>query len=81
MLVEIYSLDDGSGMNSNYYLFKCYNQKLKLFEQMPFALIDEVDFLDCFADHDKAFGQLQEGNIVFNVPLNRVKEKAKRIYR
>jgi len=78
MLVEIISLDNGSGLNTKLDVYLSYNPQRKLFENRPFCCIEEDDFFDILPDKevDKAI----EGKTQFNVNKAQLFDKAKRIY-
>jgi len=78
MLVQITSLDNGSGMNTNLDVYLCYNTQQKLFETKPFCRIDEADFCEMLTD--KQIEKMQDGTINFNVPKSKLTELAKTIF-
>ena len=80
MKVQINSLDDGSGMNSNLEVWADYNPQNKVFNK-PFCIIEHDDFIDCFDESKqyKTFEQMQAGKIVFDVNKNTLIDKAKRL--
>jgi hypothetical protein len=80
MKVEINSLDNGSGMNSNLEVWADYNPQNKVFNK-AFCIIDEEDFLECFAEdkQDKIFKQMQEGKTTFEVNKEILTDKCKRL--
>ena len=80
MKVQVNSLDNGSGMNSNYEIWADYNPQNKVFNK-AFCIIDESAFLECFDENkaDKIFEQLQNGKIVFDVSKDKLIENCKRL--
>lgn len=78
MLVEISSLDNGSGMNTNLDVYLCYNPQQKLFDVKPFCRIDENDFCEMLTD--KQIEKMSTGTIHFNVPKNKLSELANKVY-
>jgi hypothetical protein len=78
MLVEIHSLDNGSGVNTKLDVYLSYNPQRKLFEQRPFCMIEEDDFFDLLAE--KEFEKAQNGKIHFNVAKTQLFEKANKVY-
>ena len=78
MLVEINSLDNGSGVYEMLDIHLCYNPQQKLFEPKPFCCIWKDDFCDLLTD--KEIDKLHNGKIVFNVRKSAIIEKAKTIY-
>ena len=80
MKVQVNSLDNGSGMNSNYEIWADYNPQNKVFNK-AFCIIDESAFLGCFDENktDKIFEQLQNGKIVFDVSKDKLIENCKRL--
>lgn len=76
MLVEIHSLDNGSGTNSNLDVYKIYNRKQKLAELRPFCRIDEGDFFELFKDPEKEHDKAVNGKIHFEVNLDQLTDKA-----
>jgi hypothetical protein len=65
-------------MNTMLSVYKCYNTKQKLFEFRPFCKIEEDDFFDLLTENE--FLKAQNGKIQFNVSINKLIEKAKKIY-
>ena len=80
MLVQIVSLDNGSGTNSNLQVYKCYNTKQKLTDNRPYCLIDESDFFDLFKEPEKEFDKACNGKDFFNIKLQELDLKCKKIY-
>ena len=80
MKVQINSMDNGSGLNSNLEVWADCNPQNKVFNK-AFCIIDESDFLECFdeAKADKVFEQMQAGKIIFDVPKDKLTDKCKRI--
>jgi hypothetical protein len=80
MKVEINSLDNGSGMNSNLEVWADYNPQNKVFNK-PFCIIDENDFIECFdvSKQDNIIKQMESGKIVFEVNKNNLIDKSKRL--
>jgi hypothetical protein len=79
MLVEIVSLDNGSGMNEWLDVYLSYNAKQKLFEQRPFCKIDTDAFYDMLTD--KEVEKATNGHVHFNVSKHELSERAAIIYR
>lgn len=70
MLIEIQSLDNGSGTNPKLDIYKVYNVKQKLSESRPYCVIWEEDFFNLFNDPEKEFDKAcDKGKIHFNVSL------------
>lgn len=80
MLVQIYSNDNGSGMNTMLSIYRSTNDKLKLFEQRPVCSIEEDDFFELFANPEKEFEKAQNGKIHFRVSFAKLIENCKKIY-
>jgi len=80
MLVQIDSCDNGSGLNSKLRIYKVYNTRLKLTEPRPYCLIEQDDFFELFADPEKEFDKACNGKEFFNVKLNELDIKCKKIY-
>lgn len=78
MLVEINSLDNGSGSNSNLDVYLSYNQQQRLFELRPFCRIDEDDFFDLLTESQII--QAQNGKTHFNVSKSNLIDKANIVY-
>jgi hypothetical protein len=80
MKVQINSMDNGSGLNSNLEVWADYNPQNKVFNK-PFCVIDEDDFLACFDDAkaNKVFEQMQGGKIIFDVPKDKLIDNCKRL--
>jgi hypothetical protein len=80
MKVEINSLDNGSGMNSNLEVWADYNPQNKVFNK-PFCIIDENDFIECFdvSKQDNIMKQMESGKIFFEVNKNNLIDKSKRL--
>ena len=74
MLVEIINNDNGSGMITTLSVYKCYNTQQKLFETKRYCTIEEDDFLELLNEREQK--KLLTGKIHFNVPLNKLEEKA-----
>lgn len=80
MMVQIESLDNGSGVNTKLDIYKVYNTKQKLTEPRPYCLIEQDDFFELFNDPEKEFNKACEGKIYFNVSLNELDKQCKKIY-
>lgn len=80
MKVLIESLDNGSGVDDRFYVYKVYNTKQNLTDNRPYCLIESEDFFDLFNDPEKEFERACEGKIYFNVSLNSLDMAAKKIY-
>jgi hypothetical protein len=78
MLVEISSLDNGSGTYDMLDVYLCYNPQQKLFEFEPYCKIWEDDFCELIGRRD--IDNLSNGKIIFNVNKSKLTEKAKTIY-
>ena len=78
MLVEIVSLDNGSGVNTNLDVYLSYNEKQKLFELRPYCKIDIGDFYELL--NDKQIEQLEDGKFQFRVSKTQLSEIATTIY-
>jgi len=80
MKVQINSLDNGSGTNSNLEVCADYNPQNKVFNK-PFCIIDEDDFIECFPEYkkDSIFKQMQEGKTVFEVSKDNLINNCKRL--
>jgi hypothetical protein len=78
MLIEINSLDNGSGMNSYLNVHLCYNAKQKLFESRPYCKIDEDALYDMLTD--KEVEKATNGHCIFNVSKHELTENATLIY-
>jgi hypothetical protein len=78
MLIEINSLDNGSGVNSNLAVYLSYNSQQKLFELRPYCRIDENDFAELLAE--KQIEKMLNGKIHFNISKSKLAEKANLIY-
>ena len=78
MLVEIQSLDNGSGMNSYLDVYLCYNVKQKLFNQRPFCKIDEDVLYDMLSD--KEVEKATNGKIHFNMSKQELADRATVVY-
>lgn len=78
MLIEISSLDNGSGMNSWLDVYLCYNPQQKLFEQRPYCKIDEDVLYDMLSD--KEVERATNGKVHFNVSKSELTERAAKIY-
>lgn len=79
MLVEIHSNDSGCGMISTLSVYKCYNTQQKLFENRRYCTIEEDDFLDLLSESEQK--KFESGKYQFNVPLNKLEEKAIKLHR
>lgn len=80
MLVKIDPLDDGSGVDTRLRIYKVYNTRQKLTEGWPYCLIEQDDFFDLFRNPEKEFEKACEGKEYFNVTLNELDVKCKKIY-
>jgi hypothetical protein len=78
MLVEINSLDNGSGVNSNLDVYLSYNDKQKLFELRPYCRIDENDFSELLSEGQ--FNKFMGGEFHFNLSKKALADKANKIY-
>jgi hypothetical protein len=80
MKVQINSMDNGSGLNSNLEVWADYNPQNKVFNK-PFCIIDEDDFLACFEPNkqDKVIDQMHAGIIIFDVPKDKLTDNCKRL--
>ena len=78
MKVQIYSLDDGSGLNTTLRVFKHHFRDM--FESRPYCDIDTDDFIECCNNPDKAVERIEKSEIVFNVNATLLNEKAIKIF-
>lgn len=79
MLVEVISNDNGSGMISTLSVYKCYNSQQKLFETKRYCTIEEDDFFELLSESEQK--KFESGKYQFNVPLNKLEEKAIKLHR
>ena len=82
MKVQISSNDNGSGMSSLLTISADYNPQNKVFNNSMFCIIDEDDFIGCFAEdkQDKVIEQMQEGKIIFDVNKNSLIDNCKKLF-
>ncbi len=73
MLIDISSLDNGSGLNSNIDIYLSYNPQQKLFEQRPYCRIDESDFCELLTE--KQIEKMYSGATHFNLSKKHWKKK------
>jgi hypothetical protein len=78
MLIELCSLDNGSGTNTNLDVYLSYNSQQKLFELRPYCKIDVADLCELLTE--KQIEKLSNGQIHFNINKSKLAEKANRIY-
>lgn len=80
MKVQINSMDNGSGLNSNLEVWGGYNPQNKVFYN-PICIIDEDDFIECFPEdkQDSIIKKMQKGVYIFDVNKDILTEKAKRV--
>lgn len=78
MLIEISSLDNGSGLNSNLDVYACYNDKQRLFDQRPFCRIDEGELCELLTD--KQIDKMYAGVIHFNLNKQKLIDSANKVY-
>lgn len=78
MLIEIVSLDNGSGVNTNLDVYLSYNEQQKLFELRPYCQIEEGNLYEILTD--KQVKKLEDGKYHFKVSKTQLTDKAHKIY-
>ena len=72
MLIQVDSTDNGSGMSTKLKVYKCYNPKLKLFDNRPYTTIEEDDFIELLTPSQQK--KFEQGTYIFNLPLSKLQQ-------
>lgn len=82
MIVEINSMDNGSGMNTMLRVFTGYNRRNQIFTDL-LCDIETDDFIGCFDEEkqDEISDKIESGKTVFHVCKETLLLKCKTIHR